>query len=173
MRWRVSGAAALLALAAVLAAAQGSVSYKVDGKPFRFQDAMLEYHPADGYFSLDCELQETITVGGSEREAFVGMTLQLAGDPGSFVGLHEASSPDEMPVYFSWYQLEEDQVQEYLASLDEGDPARMKMRLQIDSFGTQGKAVRGSFSGILFDEDGVLHTVSDGLFAVTRTDVAE
>ncbi len=178
MRLRITFAAALLALGAALAAAQGAVSYKVDGKAFSFQDARLEYHPADGYFSLDCERQETITVGGSQREVYSGMTVQLAGEASSFIGPHEASSPDEMPVYFSWFELvpgkdKKPQLIEYLASLDEGDPARMKMLLKVDSFGAPGKTVRGSFSGTLFDEEGVLHTVSDGLFAVTRTDVAE
>ncbi len=174
MRVKVTGAAALLVLIAALAGAQGTVSYKVDGKPFRFQDARLEYHPADGYFSLDCERRETVTMGdGSEWETVVGMTIQLAGEPKSFVGLHEASSPDEMPVSFSWYLLEAEQILEYLASLDDGDPARMKMAVQIDSFGAPGKTVRGSFRGTLFDEYGEAHTVSDGLFAVTRTDVME
>jgi hypothetical protein len=63
----------------------------VDGKAFSFQDARLEYHPAEGYFSLDCERQESISLpNGSRREAATGMTIQLAGEMGSFVGLHEA-----------------------------------------------------------------------------------
>jgi hypothetical protein len=174
MKLRLGFAAALLVLAAALAAAQGTVSYKVDGRPFRFQDARLEYHPADGYFSLDCERQETVTMGdGSKWETVVGMTIQLAGDPKAFVGLHEASSPDEMPVYFSWYRLEEEQILEYLASLDSGDPARMKMTLKIDAFGGPGQLVRGSFRGTLFDEYGEAHTIGDGVFSVTRTDVTE
>jgi hypothetical protein len=162
-------------LAAVMAAAQGTgtISYKIDGQPFSFQDARLEYRPADGYFSLDCEHQETVSINRSEWEVSVGVTIQLAGEPKSFVGAHEANSADVMPTYFSWYRRENDQVLDFLASLDEGDPARLKMRLKIDSFGAPGTMVRGSFSGTLFDAEGVLHSISDGVFAVPRTDVQD
>jgi hypothetical protein len=180
MKSKIAGAVVLLALTAALAGAQGTVSYKVDGKPFSFQDARLEYHAGDGYFSLDCERLETVRLpNGSQREVSTGMTIQLAGETESFVGRHEASSPDEMPVYFSWYEQvagkdkNNPQIVQYLASLDSGDPARMKMLLKVESFGAPGKAVRGSFSGTLFDEQGVLHTISDGTFAVNRTDAAE
>jgi len=173
MRMRGFFTAGLL-LAAGLAAAQGTVSYKIDGQPFRFQDARLEYHPGDGYFSLDCERLETVTMGdGSEWQTTVGMTIQLAGDPKSFVGVHEADSADTMPTYFSWYRLEEEQILEFLASLDGGDPARMRMTVRIEAFGAPGKTVRGSFHGTLFDDYGEAHTVSDGQFSVPRTDVTE
>ncbi len=174
MSFKTSFAAGLLVLAAALAAAQGTVTYKIDGQAFRFQDARLEYHPSEGYFSLDCERQDTVRLkDGSDWEAYAGLTIQLAGEPKSFVGSHEANSSDEMPVYFSWYRLEEDQALDFLASLDEGDPARMKMLLKIEAFGAPGKPVRGSFSGTLFDEEGVLHTISDGVFSVPRTDVQD
>jgi hypothetical protein len=174
MKQKAAFTAVALALVAALAAAQGIITYKIDGEPFSFQDARLEYRPADGYFSLDCERQETVTMGdGSKWETVVGMTIQLAGDAKSFVGLHEVNSPDEMPVYFSWYRLEEDQILEHLASLDSGDPARMKMTLKIDAFGAPGQTVRGSFRGMLFDEYGEAHTISDGVFAVPRTEVTE
>jgi hypothetical protein len=56
--------------------------------------------------------QETVTAGGAEREAFCGLSIQLAGEPKSFV--------------------------------------------------------RGSFRGTLFDEEGVLHAISDGVFSAAR-----
>jgi hypothetical protein len=33
--------------------------------------------------------------------------------------------------------------------------------------------VRGSFRGTLFDEEGVLHTISEGVFSVARTDLTD
>lgn len=178
----LAAAAFLLVLASTLAVAQGTVWYKIDGKPFSFKDARLKYYAADGYLSLDCERIETLTdssSAGSFREVSVGMTIQLAGDETTFVGMHEASSPDEMPVCFSWYEIvaakdkKLSEVKDYLASLDSGDVTRMLVRLKIDSFGPKGTIVRGSFSGKLFDEEGVLHTVSDGVFAVPKEDAVE
>ena len=92
--------------------------------------------------------------------------------------MHEANSPDEMPVHFGWYEVvpgkdkKKSAVREYLASLDSGDESKMLMRLKIDSFGPPAAIVRGSFSGRLFDEEGRLHDIPDGQFALPRNDAS-
>ena len=168
-----------LLLAAPLLPAQvtGTVSYKIDGRSYSFQNAVLRCFPADGYLSLDCERAERgANPARPGQEFFVSMTIQVPGDEKTFAGVHEASSPDEMPVYFGWYEVlpgkDKGQVvvREVLASLDSGDQNVMRRRLSIDAVGPPGAAIRGSFSGKLFDGEGQLHTITDGLFAVPRTD---
>ena len=86
----------------------------------------------------------------------------------ALVQQHQSSSPDEMPVYFGWYEVAPDkdkktiEIREYPASLDSGDEGQMLMRLKIDNFGPPGTIVRGSFSGKLFDEEGLLRSSRAG-----------
>lgn len=81
----------LLAAELLPAQAAGTVSYKIDGKPFKFQDAVLEYYQEDGYLSLECDRSELVdnpSYPGGKQEVFVNITIQLAGDEQSFVGVH-------------------------------------------------------------------------------------
>lgn len=170
-------------ISSVLPSAQtgGTVSYKVDGKAFAFKDGRLEYYKADGYISLVGERVEMVAdpsgPEGEKREITVGMTIQLAKSEDAIVGEHRASTPDEMPTHFSWYEIvsTEDkkakEIKEYLASLDSGDESVMVIRLKIDKFGPPGSLIQGTFSGKLFDEDGKLHEITDGVFSVPRKDM--
>ena len=158
----------------------GEVSYKVDGKAFTFKDGRMEYYKDDGYISLVGERVEMVAdpsgPEGEKREITVGMTIQLPKSEAAFVGLHEAGSSDEMPTHFSWYEIvpTEDkkgkEIKEYLASLDSGNGDQMIIRLKIDVFGPPGSLVTGTFEGKLYDEDGKLHEITDGVFRVPRVD---
>jgi len=170
-------------LSSVLPSAQtgGTVSYKVDGKAFAFKDGRLEYYKGDGYISLVGERVEMVAnpsgPEGEKREITVGMTIQLAKSEDALAGEHRSSTPDEMPTHFSWYEIvpTEDkkakEIKEYLASLDSGDESVMVIRLKIDKFGPAGSVITGTFSGKLFDEDGKLHEITDGVFSVPRKDM--
>jgi hypothetical protein len=159
----------------------GTVSYKVDGKAFAFKDGRLEYYKGDGYISLVGERVEMVAdpsgPEGEKREITVGMTIQLAKSEDALAGEHRSSTPDEMPTHFSWYEIvpTEDkkakEIKEYLASLDSGDESVMVIRLKIDKFGPPGSLIQGTFSGKLFDEDGKLHEITDGVFSVPRKDM--
>lgn len=159
----------------------GAVSYKVDGKAFVFQAGRLEYYKGDGYISLVAERVEMVAnpagPEGEMREVTVGMTIQLAKGEDALAGEHRASTPDEMPTHFSWYEIvpTEDkkakEIKEYLASLDGGDESAMVILLKIEKFGPPGSLVQGTFSGKLFDEDGKLHEITDGVFSVPRKDM--
>jgi len=170
-------------LSPVLPSAQagGEVSYKIDGKAFTFKDGRMEYYKADGYISLVGERVEMVAdpsgPEGEKREVTVGMTIQLATSEAAFVGRHEANSSDEMPTHFSWYEIvaTEDkkgqEIKEYLAGLDSGDETQMVIRLKIDKSGPPGSLIQGTFSGKLFDEDGKLHEITEGVFSVPRKDM--
>lgn len=160
----------------------GSVSYKIDGKIFEFKDALLEYYVEDGYISITCEKKETVklpSAPGGKEEVAAGMTIQLFEVEESIVGVHETSSADDMPVYFTWYELvpakdgQPAGIRHFTAGLDTGDEDRMIMRLKIDNFGPEGALVKGTFSGKLFDQDDVLHEITDGTFSVPRKDVKD
>jgi hypothetical protein len=170
-------------LGSVLPSAQtgGTISYKIDGKAFAFKDGRLEYYKGDGYISLVAERVEMVAdptgPEGEKREITVGMTIQLAKSEDALAGEHRTSTPDEMPTHFSWYEIvpTEDkkakEIKEYLAGLDSGDETKMVIRLKIDKFGPAGSVITGTFSGKLFDEDGKLHEITDGVFSVPRKDM--
>lgn len=168
--------------ASLFAQPDGTVSYKIDGKAFECKNGRLEYSPEDEYVSLECSTTEIVTDPSaldSKREVSVGMSIQLSGDEKSFAGTHEVSGADEMPVYFSWYELKtgmdgkSKEIKRYEASLDSEEAADLKMVVHIESFGPVGSLVKGTFSGKLLDEEGKVHQVSDGTFCLTREDTAE
>jgi hypothetical protein len=157
----------------------GAVSYKIDGKAFAFKDGRMEYYKADGYIWLIAERVKMVAdpsgLYDEELEISVEVNIQIAGKESTYVGLHEARSSDEMPTHFSWYEIvpTEDgkgkEIKEFLASLDSGDEAKV-FRLKIDTFGPPGSLVKGTFSGRLYDEDGKLHEITDGVFSVPCVD---
>lgn len=157
----------------------GTISYKIDDRSFTFSNGRLEYYKGDGYISLTClhtELVADPSGSAEKREVDVGMAVHLAGDEASFGGLHEASSPDVMPTHFSWYEIvpvkdkKAQEIKIYLAGLDSGDEKQMIFHLKIEEFGPPGSLVQGTFSGKLFDEEGRLHQIADGIFSVPRVD---
>lgn len=159
--------------------AGGSVSYRIDGKEFAFKDGRMEYYKDDGYVWLIAERVERVAdPSGADDEPLeltVDLNIQLAKSEAMLVGLHEARSSDEMPTHFSWYEIvpTEDkkgkEIDEYLATLDSGKEG-MVFRFKIDAFGPPGSIVTGTFSGKLYDEDGKLHEITDGVFSVPRVD---
>ena len=159
----------------------GSISYKIDGKEFAFKNGRMEYFKDDGYVWLIAERVERIAdpsgVYDEPLEMTIDLNIQLAKSEDKLVGLHEARSSDEMPTHFSWYEIvpTEDkkgkEINEYLAGLDSGEGDQMVIRLKIDQFGPPGSLVTGTFSGKLFDEDGRLHEITDGVFSVPRVDM--
>jgi hypothetical protein len=157
---------------------KGHLAYKIDGKEYRFEDATLEYSSQDGYLAIDAERIDQLSdpqEPNEKREVATGASIQLAGDEKSFVGVHEASDPDTMPVYFSWYEetKEPKEIKEYLASLDSGETSKMTMRLTIENFGPEGTLIKGTFSGRLLDDSGNLHEITDGTFSIPRKDYRE
>jgi len=165
----------ILASALPGGAASGTVSCKIDGKAYVFKDGRMEYHKADGYIWLIAGGVEMVAdpsgPDDEEREISVEVSVQIVGQESTFVGLHEARSADEMPTHFSWYAIvpakegQGKEIKEFLASLDSGDAA-MVFRIKIDTFGPPGSLVKGTFSGKLYDEDGRLHEITDGVFSV-------
>lgn len=179
--WGILGFSLLMFAPFAFGAEQsGTVSYKIDGKAFSFKDARLEYSAGDGYLTITREGTEDVADpadAGRKVEVNVGMSIELAVEEKALVGVHEAKSGDAMPVYFSWYEIETDKdtnekvVKDILASLDGEDEKKQSFRLKIDNFGPAGTVIKGSFSGNLFDEDGKLREVADGVFAIPREDV--
>ena len=169
--------AMLVAPACAPAQEAGTITYKLDAKPYRFANGRLEYYKSEGYISLTCEKTALIldpSGSGQKLEVDEGMTIQLVGDEKEFAGSHEATSADLMPAYFSWYEIvpsadkKGKELKSYLASLDSGDEKKMVIRMKIDAFGPPGSIIQGTFSGTLFDEAGRIHRVTDGRFAVPR-----
>jgi hypothetical protein len=170
----------LLAPACVPAQETGTITYKIDAKPYHFGNGRLEYYKSEGYISLTCEKTGLIldpSGSGQKLEVDEGMTIQLVGEQSEFAGSHQATSADAMPAYFSWYEIvpsadkKGKELKNYLASLDSGDEKKMVIHLKIDAFGPPGSIIQGTFSGTLFDEAGGMHQITEGRFAVPRKDM--
>lgn len=159
----------------------GILSYKLDGKPFSFKNGAMEYYKADGYISLVAErvtmIPDPTGPKGEKREVNEGMSIQLAKPEKELAGEHRSSTPDEMPTHFTWYKIvpAEDgkgkMIKDFMATLDSGDEKKKFIYLRINSFGRNGSMIQGTFNGRLFDEDGKLHEVTEGVFSVPRKDV--
>ncbi len=173
---------ALMLLIPTSLAAQtpGTIAYKIDGKRFSFQQGRVEYYKNDGYMSLTCEREELVgdpSAPGQKRQVTVGVTIQLPGDESMFKGRHHSSTSDEIPTYFSWYEVvpasggKGKALKPFLAGLDSGDESQMEMVVEITDFGPTGGMVTGTFSGKIFDEEGKRHQVADGVFSVPRMDM--
>ena len=177
--WGILAILTMTASLAYGAEQAGTVSYKIDGKAFSFKDARLEYSAGDGYLTITREGSEEVADPadpGVKIGVNLGLSIELAVEEKAVVGVHEAKSGDDMPVYFSWYEIETDKetkekvVKDVLASLDAEDRKNLNFRLKIDNFGPMGTVVKGSFSGKLLDEDGKVREVSEGVFAIPRQD---
>ncbi|MBN2353877.1 MAG: hypothetical protein JXD23_14985 [Spirochaetales bacterium] len=171
-----------VALAPAAAQAKGVISYTIDGKPFKFTDGKMEYHVKSGYVSLTYEKVDVFTMsnGRARKGGAVGVTIQVGGDEPNYPGLHEANSSDEIPVFFSWYEVVKDpktgkvkDVRQHTLSLDSGDTSKMFVKIKIDSFGPAGSMITGTFTAKAYDDEGVLHSVTDGVFRVPRVDTAD
>jgi hypothetical protein len=158
----------------------GTISYKINGKLFTFNNGRMEYYKDDGYFSLTCKKTQWIAdPAGTDQKlpASVGMTIQYPGDEGEFSGTHQANSSDQIPTYFFWYDIVPAQnkkgkaLKNMLAGLDSGDENVMVINLTVENFGPPGSLVQGTFNGKLFDEDGKLYRITDGRFSVPRKDM--
>lgn len=163
----------------ILAQEKEFITYKVDGKEFYFTDVMLEFHPDDGYVSIEGGKTEKIDQGPYSYPRYtnieVEIFIQTLGDEKSMVGKHESNTSAEMPVYITWYEWidkEKGEINELDIGLDSGDESIMIFTLIFENFGPPGSIVKGTFKGKLFDEEDDLHEVSDGKFAIKRTDVS-
>ena len=83
----------LLAPACAPAQGTGTITYKIDAKPYRFENGRLEYYHTEGYISLTCEKTGLVldpTGSGQKLEVDEGMTIQLVGEQSEFAGSHQA-----------------------------------------------------------------------------------
>jgi hypothetical protein len=179
-RFCIALAVFLTALAPAIAQAKGVISFKIDGKPFTFTGGKMEYHVDSGYVSLACEKTDVFTMsnGITKKGGTIGVVIQVGGDEADFPGLHQANTSDEIPVFFNWYDVVKDpkagkpkDVKQHTLTIDSGDESKMFIKIKIDSFGPAGSLVTGTFTAAVYDDGGVLHSVTDGAFSVPRVDV--
>jgi hypothetical protein len=71
-------AAAVSLLLPVLSFAEGkgTVSYNINGQAFSFKNATLEYHPNEGYLSIDCAKKEMVDHPGYGRSGCSGSVIR-------------------------------------------------------------------------------------------------
>lgn len=156
------------------------ISYKVDGKEFHFTEVKLEFHPDHAYLAIEAGKTEKIDRGPDffprYRDYTIAITIELAYEEASLVGKHESKIPDTMPVYIEWYEWidkKEGEIATPYISLDGGNEDVRIFTVIFENIGPPGSIIKGSFYGKLYDQDDKLHEVTEGKFAIKRTDVTE
>lgn len=171
---------ALLCCAAATSSGEDEfMSYTLDGKAVRLSEVKLLRH-SDNYLTIEGELREEVDFGEYSRpryrEAVAGLTFQLMPLGASFVGTHRGNSSDSLPVYLSWYEIGEEggvvTIFSWAADMEGSHPEQL-FTVHVAEYGEAGALVTGTFSGKLLGEDGKLHEVADGAFAIRRTDVQD
>lgn len=162
----------------LLAQDEGLISYKVDGKEFRFTDAVFEFHPLDGWGSIKGGKVERIKMGGypfpQYRDIEVGIWVDIAQDEQSIVGKHEANISDLMPIsvsWFEWIDKEKGEIKEIYLQQDDSGAEKSMFTVIFENFGPPGTIIKGTFYGKLVDDEGNVYEVSEGRFEIKRVDV--
>ncbi len=168
-----------LAVSSVLLAQQDQfISYLVDGKKFNLTNVKLQASQEGDFIHIEGTRIDKVDFGEGAmpryRKTEVGITIEVSlGGPA--VGTHVAHSSDIMPVYVSWYEVKKDgsrtNVNSILASMDSGAEDMLEFSVTFENFGPAGTLIKGSFSGKLLDEDENSHRITEGKFAIKRTDM--
>ena len=175
----VWGLCVLIAFPFASIAQQGQfISYSVDGKKYQLAEVKLQSSEDGSFIHIEGLKKDKVDLGENAiprfREVEVGLTVEvsLSGSP---VGTHVAHSSDTMPVYVNWYELTKGEhgvsLNDILASMDSGDADKLEFSLTFENFGPTGTIVKGSFFGRLLDEEGNSHKITDGKFAIGRTEM--
>jgi hypothetical protein len=154
------------------------ISYLVDGKKFNLTNVKLQSSQEGDFIHIEGTRIDRVDFGEGAipryRETEVGITIEVSLS-GAAVGTHMAHSSDTMPVYVSWYEAKKDRsgtnVNSVLASMDSGAEDMLEFSVTFENFGPTGTLIKGSFSGKLLDEDENPHRITEGKFAVRRTDM--
>ena len=156
------------------------ISYKAENHEFHLTDVKLEHHPDEQYIHIEGTKTFKADMGADHfpryQNCASGITIELFKQGESYIGTFQGKSSDVIPVYVEWCLLHEEgetskkTIKNFLASLDSGEDI-MNFSITIDEFGPADLLVRGTFNGKLLDEEGTLHTISDGKFQLIRVDV--
>ncbi len=162
------------------AQAEEFISYKVDNLKFHLTDVKLEFHPDEHYVHIEGIKTFKADLGAGHMPRYQncesGITIEFFKQGETFIGTYQGQSSDVIPVYVSWCLLRQEEgsskktIKNFLASLDSGEDV-MNFSLTVDEFGPVDSLVKGTFSGKLLDEDGMLHNIQDGKFQILRVDV--
>lgn len=175
----------VLSVMGVMFAAAGAfaqdelISYTLDGKEVRLTDVKLLWH-ADNYITIEGLVKEKVDHGENAhpryREAEAGVTFQISPEGESFVATYKARSSDVIPVYVTWYEVgKKDRFVEIFAHQADMDSSveGQTFTVTIENWGEEGTLIKGTFSGHLNGDDGKLHAVDAGKFAIRRKNVKD
>jgi len=162
----------------ILAQDKEFISYKIDGKKYNLDNVTLQYHNGEEWVSVHGSKIERIELGSGLsryfREIEVSIGMNITGDEQALVGKHEAAKSDEMPVSLTWYEWIDKKKKElkvfYIHQDDSGESTSI-FTVIFENFGPAGSMVQGTFSGKLVDDEGKVYQITEGKFAVKRTDV--
>lgn len=171
---------ALFFLALPQAFAQNEfMSYTLDGKLIPMKEIKLLRH-SDNYLTIEGAVKEKVDFGENAqpryRDAEAGITFQISPEGDSFIGTFKGKSSDTLPVYVNWYEIGKDQgfvtIFAHSADMDSSHPEQI-FTVTLDNYGEEGTLIQGTFSGKLKGDDGKLHAVEEGKFAIRRKNIKD
>ncbi|MBN1567153.1 MAG: hypothetical protein JXA73_04870 [Acidobacteria bacterium] len=178
--WTRSLGIALFFLAFPQAFAQNEfMSYTLDGRLLQMKETKLLRH-SDNYLTIEGAVKEKVDFGEDAqpryRDAEAGISFQISPEGDSFVGTFKGKSSDTLPVYVSWYEIGKEQgfvkIFAHSADMDSSQPEQI-FTVTLENYGEEGTLIRGTFSGKLKGDDGKLHAVEEGKFAIRRKNVKD
>lgn len=166
-------------LASPAGAGEEFISFVLDGKPVRMVRVKLVWY-SDNHASLDGSVKDKVDLGEKSsprvRNGEISVSFPVAPEGGSFIGTHRVGPSDMVPVYVSWYEVVEPGgpagLVERTADLDSAVDGQF-LSVTFENFGAAGTLVKGAFSAVLKGNDGRLHSLADGRFALVRRNAAE
>ncbi len=155
------------------------ISFKLDGREVRMTRVKLFWY-SDNHVTFDGSFKDRVDLGEKSsprvRNGEISVSFPVAPEGSSFVGTHRVGPSDMVPVYVSWYEVVKQGgsagLVERIADLDSAVEGQF-LSVTFENFGAAGTLVKGVFSAVLKGNDGKLHSIDDGRFALVRRNAAE
>ena len=141
------------------------LSYKVDGKEYRFSNVSFSYGKDDSSITIFADSKKSQFDRSEEDKATSGVSIGFNFKSGSVIGTYEFKTSAEVALGIWWPM--EDGINEFYIFLPDDESSQLGFKLIIEQFGSEeGTVASGTFSGTLSTEDGDVKTVTDGKFRI-------
>ncbi len=143
-----------------------SITFKVAGKTFQFDNVSLRYSAEDSSLRILGDNAVFDESGEQKTVPDSGISLELT---------LNSTAPEiynitdyEMAGINIWWPGEDAEAPESFIALRSEESNSFSF--EITEFGAVNEPVKGKFSGKLYDENGTVFTVTDGFFLIKRVD---
>lgn len=149
----------LLILSGMMISAQEDnsyVSFNIKGKEFHFAVVDISYDSTDGVLKIE----------GSKNDGNDGIVIEVSRSGETIIGSYNSETDEECSASIWWLEGDDaETADEYYLSIYTEDGSRASFNVTVSAFDGDGGSASGSFSGFLYDGNGVKHEIRDGKFS--------